>query len=116
MWDKDSNQLLLEGESDDGLYRLPMDSEARQMEVIIAEKAYVELWHGRMGHLNSRYFVNLVNALSNYNRVYFLQWKYEISDIFVHFNNMVEKQTDRDIKSMQSDNNREFLALGKWFK
>lgn len=57
----------------------------------------------------SRYFLTFIDDCSRRMFVYFLKSKDEVFDKFVEFKNMVERQTERNIKSIRSDNGKEFV-------
>lgn len=58
-----------------------------------------------------RYYLNFVNVATSYNWICLLKWKSEVIDCFIKFHTLVEKQVDRSIQAIQSDNAKEFLKL-----
>ncbi|XP_071578287.1 uncharacterized protein [Temnothorax nylanderi] len=79
-------------------------------------------WHDKLGHLNSKDLVKLVRdgvvpaidvkdieqlSRTRWCEVYFLRQKCGVFDAFKLYQRLVEKQTGKKIKSLQSDNGRE---------
>ena len=56
------------------------------------------------------YFITFTNDLSRYGYIYLMKHKSESFKIFKQFRNEVEKQTEKDIKTLQSDRGGEYLS------
>ena len=56
------------------------------------------------------YFIIYTDALSRFGYVYLLKYKSEAFDKFKEYQRMVEKQTDKSIKTLQSDRGSEYLT------
>ena len=57
----------------------------------------------------ARYFLTFIDDYSRWCHVYFLRTKDQVTNVFVEYKNLVEKQTGCKIKELQSDNGGEFL-------
>lgn len=57
----------------------------------------------------ARYFLTFIDDFSRKTFVYFLKSKEEVFDKFKLFKNLVEKETDRKIKMIRSDNGGEYI-------
>lgn len=58
----------------------------------------------------SRYFLIFVDDFSKKVFVYFLKEKGQVTEIFLEFKALVEKQTGKRIKILRSDNGREYIT------
>ncbi|KAG7196524.1 hypothetical protein KM043_018550 [Ampulex compressa] len=58
------------------------------------------------GH--ARYFLTFTNDFSRWTKVYFLKNKSEVSSKFSEYRHYAETQTGRKVKTLQSDNGKEF--------
>jgi len=58
-----------------------------------------------------RYFISFIDDFSRKAWVYFLKEKSEVFEIFKKFRVMVEKETSRAIKAIQSDRGGEFTSI-----
>lgn len=56
-----------------------------------------------------RYFVTYIDDKSRWCEIYFLKKKSEVADKFKEYKNMVEKETERTIKTVRSDNGTEYI-------
>lgn len=56
-----------------------------------------------------RYFVTFIDDHSRWCEIRFLKSKDQVLDCFRDFVNLVEKQRDRKVKCLQSDNGREYV-------
>jgi len=63
-----------------------------------------------------RYYIAFIYAYSRYTLLYLLHAKSQVSSTFLDFKRFVEHQTGFKIKSLQTDNAKEFLALHKTLK
>jgi len=60
-----------------------------------------------------KFYINFVGAATNYNWVYPLKRKSEVTEVFLKFKPRVECQTGHKIRALQTDNAKEFKALTK---
>ncbi|CAK9827482.1 Retrovirus-related Pol polyprotein from transposon TNT 1-94 [Anthophora retusa] len=58
----------------------------------------------------SKYFATFIDNKSKWCEVYFLKERSEVFDKFLEFKSKVEKQTERKIKVLRSDNGREYCS------
>ena len=56
------------------------------------------------------YFITFTDDLFRYGYVYLMKYKSELFEIFKQFHNEVEKQTEKNIKTLQSDRRDEYLS------
>ena len=54
------------------------------------------------------YYVSFINDFSRNTWIYFLKKKYDVFHRFKEFNSLVEKQTEKIIKVLRTDNGRDF--------
>lgn len=175
--DLDTKKIVLEGGVRGGLYELPMRTKGSRGWINSCEKLDHFRWHCRLGHLNSKYmlnlekkgiiksnlksvinckscqlgkshahpypprksickpmdlifsdiwgpspitsyqgynyYVNFVDAGSSFNWVFLMVRKSDVRQIFERFRIWVERQCERKILAVQTDNAREYLKLGK---
>lgn len=57
----------------------------------------------------SKYFLTFIDDFSRYLHVYILDSKDQVTETFIDFKNMIEKQTGKKIKKIRSDNGKEYL-------
>lgn len=57
----------------------------------------------------SRYFMTMIDDKSRYIHVYFMKHKSEVTKIFKQHVTMVERQKDRKVKAIRSDNGTEYV-------
>ncbi|KAI3793170.1 hypothetical protein L1987_35785 [Smallanthus sonchifolius] len=60
---------------------------------------------------HERYFVSFIGDYSRYVYVYLMKHKHETFEKFKEFQNEVEKQLDKSIKTLRSDRGGEYLSL-----
>jgi len=58
-----------------------------------------------------KYYLNFVDAYTNFNWLYLLRSKAEVYECFLKFRVMAEKQCGYSLKALQTDNAKEFLRL-----
>jgi len=63
-----------------------------------------------------RYYINFVDANRSFNWLFLMKKKSEVEDCFYQFQRLVERQYDRKIKAIQSDNAKEFLELSTYLR
>ena len=56
------------------------------------------------------YFITFTDDLSRFGYVYLMKYKSEAFDKFKKYQRMVEKQTSKSIKALQSDRGEEYLT------
>ena len=56
------------------------------------------------------YFIMFIDDRSRFGYVYLIKYKSEIFDKFKEYQKMIEKQTSKSIKALQSDRGREYLS------
>ena len=56
------------------------------------------------------YFITFIDDLSRYGYVYLMKHKSESFEMFKRFCNEVEKQTEKNIKTLRSDRGNEYLS------
>ena len=59
----------------------------------------------------ARYYISFVDAFSKYTWIYFLHAKSQVPAAFQKFKSLAENQTCSKLRSLQSENAREFLCL-----
>jgi transposase InsO family protein len=64
---------------------------------------------------NSKFYVSFVDDYSRFVWVYFLKQKSEVEQVFLHFQNHVERMLNTKIKCVQSDWGGEFQRLHAYF-
>ncbi|KAI3777237.1 hypothetical protein L1987_47035 [Smallanthus sonchifolius] len=64
-----------------------------------------------MSRNHERYFVSFIDDYSRYAYVYLMKHKHETFEKFKEFQNEVEKQLDKSIKTLRSDRGGEYLSL-----
>lgn len=84
----------------------------------ILDIVYADVWGPASvpsieGH---RYFVNFVDGFSRMNWIFPIVHKSDVFSTFVKFRTQIEKQTGKEIKSIQTDNGGEFMALTKYLE
>jgi histone deacetylase 1/2 len=62
------------------------------------------------------YYVSFIDDFSKFTWIYFLRHKSEVFQCFRDFQNSVERQFDRKIRSMQTDWGGEYQSLNQFFK
>lgn len=60
----------------------------------------------------AKFFVTFIDDCTRWCEVYFLKEKSDVCDAFKHYKSLVERQTGKSVKILQSDNGREYLSLG----
>ena len=63
-----------------------------------------------------RYYISFIDAFSKYTWLYLLNHKSQAIAAFYVLKHFSEKQTGYTLKSIQSDNAKEFLTLQTYFK
>ena len=58
------------------------------------------------------YYVSFIDGFSRNTWIYFLKGKSEVFSNFKEYKALVENQMDRKIKTLRSDNGREFASKG----
>ena len=56
------------------------------------------------------YFITFTDDMSRFGYIYLIKYKSEVFDKFKEYQRMVEKQTDKSIKTLQSDQGDEYLT------
>ena len=56
------------------------------------------------------YFITFTDDLSRYGYVYLMKYKSKSFEMFKQFRNKIEKQTEKGIKTLQSDRGGEYLS------
>jgi len=79
---------------------------------------YVDIWGPSpvCASNGARYYISFMDAFSKYTGLYFLHHKSQATAAFHRFKAFSEKQTGYTLKSIQSDNAKEFLTLQTYFK
>ena len=62
-----------------------------------------------------KYYIAFLNAFSHYTWLYRLHSKSQVMSVFIQFKLYVETQTSHILKSIQTDNAKEFLSLKTYF-
>ncbi|KAI3731931.1 hypothetical protein L1987_63124 [Smallanthus sonchifolius] len=78
---------------------------------IISVSLLFEQGFKTMSRNHERYFVSFIDDYSRYAYVYLMKHKHETFEKFKEFQNEVEKQLDKSIKTLQSDRGGEYLSL-----
>lgn len=105
--DKSSCTICCEGKQ----ARLPFQPSTTKTEDLL-EVIHADVC-GQMENLSiggSRYYVLFVDDYSKMAFVYFMKMKSEVFKYFIEFQSMVEKQKDRKIKILRTDNGGEFCS------
>nr|KYP47251.1 Retrovirus-related Pol polyprotein from transposon TNT 1-94 [Cajanus cajan] len=63
-----------------------------------------------------RYYIIFVDAFSKFTWLYFLQNKSEALNCFIQFKDMVELQLNKKIKTLQTDEGKEYTVFSKFLK
>ncbi|KAI3821037.1 hypothetical protein L1987_08593 [Smallanthus sonchifolius] len=78
---------------------------------IISVSLLFEQGFKTMSRNHERYFVSFIDDYSRYAYVYLMKHKHETFEKFKEFQNEVEKQLDKSIKTLRSDRGGEYLSL-----
>jgi len=77
------------------------------------ELVYIDIWGPSPIEATSvaKYYIVFLDAYSKYTWLYLLHTKSQISSVFNHFKQYVENKINRKIKSISTDNVKEFISL-----
>lgn len=82
------------------------------------ELVYVDVWW--LTHVASieshHYYVNFVDGFSKFNWLFPFFHKFDALAFFKNFKLLVEKQTGKEIKDIQTNNGGEFIAFTKFLE
>ena len=78
---------------------------------------YCDIWAPSplLSHSGAGYYLTFLDAATKFTWIYFLNQKSQALSTFIQFKTLVEKQLNKQIKSIQIDNAKEFLAFTKFF-
>lgn len=69
-----------------------------------------------ISHQGYSYYVNFVNAATNFNWVFPLARKSDLYNVFQKIYSWAERQSGKRIRTLQSDTALEFKKLGQWLE
>jgi len=63
-----------------------------------------------------KYYISFIDAYSRHTWIYFLKGKFETYSVILHFITLVERQTNSQVKIIQTDGGTEYKGLSNYFK